>query len=262
MQSVTKSVISALAGIALQEGFIRGVDQRIEEIFPQYFTDNTDDRKKELQIKHLLTMSAGLSWEQSGPIRNQWAMSLNRHKHVINLPMEFEPGEKFIYSAGVSHLMSGILTEATGMSTLDFADQYLFRYLGIDNVRWNSDLQGCYFGNAGLFLTPRDMAKIGYLYLNHGNWEGKQIISEEWIRESTKNQMETGTDFGYGYYWWVKTIGSYECFFARGYGGQYIFVIPDLDIVTVITSSDTKDVEPDYFLEIITSYVIPSIQEP
>lgn len=261
LQSITKSIVSALTGIALNEGFLESVDQRVEEIYPQYFNAGTDEKKRSITIEHLLTMSAGFKWQQSGDIRSGWAKSDDRNKYLIELPLQADPGEEFNYSAGISHLMSGILTKTTGMSTLEFADDYLFKYLGISSRRWDSDNQGYSFGNNGLYLTTRDLAKFGYLYLNNGFWDGKQIIPPEWVGQSTEKRIGIGSEYAdYGYYWWVKTIGGHECFFALGYGGQYLFVIPDLDIIAVITSSSDRDeMEPDYFINIINSYVIDSV---
>jgi CubicO group peptidase (beta-lactamase class C family) len=261
LQSVTKSFVSALTGIAIKEGFLESADQKVKDIFPEYFADAMDGRKSEIKIEHLLTMSAGFKWEQNGKIRNEWLNSKDRNKYLINLPLEAEPGEKFCYSSGVSHLMSGILTKTAGMSTVKFADKYLFHYLGIGNRQWNTDNRGCCLGNTGLYLTPRDMAKFGFLYLNNGYWEGKQVIPAQWIKESTERQIGIGSDYAdYGYNWWIKTMSGQKFYFAQGYGGQYIFVIPDLDIVAVITSRwDRETMEPDFFMTMIDSYVIGAV---
>jgi len=261
VQSVTKSIISALTGIAISEGYLESVDQKVIDIFPEYFEDNTDELKEKISIRHLLTMSAGLRWQQDGEIRNQWLYSKDRHKYLIGLPMESEPGEVFNYSSGFAHLMSGIIAKAAGMSTEKLAEIYLFRHLGISDIQWGTDQNGYTLGNAGLFMTPRDMAKIGYLFLNDGSWEDKEIIPSEWVRESTEKQIDIGSDFaGYGYYWWINKINNHECFFARGYGGQYIIVIPDVDIVVVITSRwDKEELGPEYFMDIVGTYVIGSV---
>ena len=261
MQSVTKSVVSALTGIAVEEGYLEGVDQKVADILPEYFKGDGNKSKEAIRIENLLTMSAGIQWQASGEIRSKWNRSMDRQKYYISLPMEAEPGKVFNYSAGATHLLSAILTKTTGMTAEKFAEKYLFNHLGIKEKRWNKDIQGHSLGNAGLYLTPRDMAKLGYLFLNNGVWNEKQILPAEWVAESSRKQISVGDGFDdYGYCWWIKTIDDYECYYALGYGGQYIMIVPDLDMVIVMTSRwDEELYGRDYFIEIIDSYVIDAV---
>lgn len=168
-------------------------------------------------------------------------------RHGLSLPLLYAPGEVFAYSTLDAHLLSAVLAQVTGMSTLEFANQYLFGPLGSEATRWASDPQGYQIGGSELYLTPRDMAKVGYLYLRRGQWEGKQLIPEEYLQASTRTQVVPGISVvipdTYGYLWWISTVGPYASFYALGYGGQTIYVIPDLDVVLVTTAR--LDVPPD-----------------
>ena len=237
LQSGTKSVISALIGIAIKKGYIQGTDQKLEEFFPEYYTGSIDPAKRDIRLKHLLTMSAGLEWEHTGDIRHRWEASGDKMKFAIQVPkVVAKPGETFKYNCSLSHLMSGIITKKAGVSTLEFADRYLFGPLGIRKTAWLKDRNGYYLGDWGLDMLPRDMAKIGYLYLHKGSWDGRQILDPEWVRESTAKHMDGSMEtFGYGYQWWTNKIGGHSFYMAWGTGGQNIFVFPDLDMVVVTT---------------------------
>ena len=183
--SVTKSIISALIGIAIDKGYIKGLDQKIMDFYPEYNTPNLDSRKKDITIRHILTMQAGFDHENN--ISKKMISAPNMIKAIINSELKFDPGTDYLYSTSGSHLLSGIITKATQMSTKDFAIKYLFKPLDIKSVIWTTDQNGIYTGGAGLFLTPRDMARFGYLYLQKGQLNEQQIISAEWIKISTQN---------------------------------------------------------------------------
>jgi len=251
IRSVTKSITSTLIGIALEKGYINSVDQKLIEFFPEYYTDGLDPKKKEISLENLLTMSAGFQWNERGPISREWEWSPDRMKFTIQLPLENRPGKVFEYNTSASHLLSGILTKTTKISTLDFANQHLFKPLGISVNSWRQDLQDYYYGGYGLKLTARDLAKIGYLYLNNGYWSGRSIISEYWVKESTKQQIHAFNSpiygaFGYGYQWWVKKVDGYNSFRALGRGGQFIVVVPELDLVIVVTSDPAPPHPPTW----------------
>ena len=249
VHSVTKSVTSALIGIALNKGYLKSVDQKLVEFFPEYITDDLDPRKKEISLKHLLTMSAGFRWNDRGPSMRNWYTSSNWAKFSIQLPQENNPGGVFTYNSSTSHLLSIILSKSTKTSTLDFAKRNLFEPLGIQSAYWHQDPQGYYIGGFGLGLSARDLAKIGFLYLNNGYWNGQSIVSEYWVKESTDKQIQAfrhpiyGT-FGYGYQWWLKKIDGYSSFRAWGRRGQFIVVVPELDLVIAVTSNPAQPHPP------------------
>lgn len=228
IHSCTKSIISALVGIAIDEGYIKSVDQKILDFFPDRKIDNMSSEKQDITIRNLLTMSAGLAVkhpDEDMKASNDWI------QHVLDLKMSERPGTKFNYSDATVHLLSAILQKATGVSTYEYANTHLFQPMGIE-VLWPTDPQGVYYGFGEINMTPRDMAKFGYLYLNKGKWDGKQLVSENWVKESTKRQFETGKGDDYGYLWWCPNIG----FKATGLGEQVIEVIPMYNSVIVSTN--------------------------
>ncbi len=172
-------------------------------------------------------------------------------QYVLDLPVIREPGTGFEYTNGVSHLLSAIVTETTGMSASEFAEEHLFTPLGISGFMWENDSHGRNWGYAGLYLTPHDMAKIGYLFLNEGVWDGEQIVSSEWVEEATSKHVDATIMPGYGYQWWVSPTGFYS---AVGYMGQFIHVVPDLDLVVVTTSSEEADF--DRILSLLETYIV------
>jgi CubicO group peptidase (beta-lactamase class C family) len=240
--SVTKSVISILTGIAIHEGYIDSVDQKVLDFFPAIAEDVTDEYLQNLTLEHLLTMSAG---HNTRTIPQPWVLSEKDASFdtvefiLTNSDILEKPGTSFFYDSGMPHLLSAIIQETTGMTTQEYAQEKLFGPLGITGVTWETDPRGIPLGCTGLALSPRDMAKLGYLYLNRGQWNGEQIVPTEWVDQSTAKHIETkglmneAEDDGYGYYWWMDAYGGYS---AHGYGGQYIFVVPNLDLVAVFTS--------------------------
>ncbi len=255
--SVTKSVTSALIGIALQKGYLRSLDQTVNDFFPEALT-NADPRVKTISVKNLLTMTPGFAWSEESAW--SWPRDGDWISYILTIPMGSAPGEKFVYTSPAAHLLSGILTKTTWMSALDFADKYLFGPLGIREREWLTDGQGRNTGAHGLFLRMRDAAKIGFLYLNQGVWGGRQLIPAKWIEDSTRKQSEGGFPeyTGYGYLWWVTNDSGYEAFYAAGYGGQYVYVVPDLDLVVVIVSKN--DLPHPENKTIVGQFVIPAIR--
>ena len=251
-KSVTKSIVSALVGIALREGFVTSLDQRLYEFFPEYFPAHGDPRKREISLKHLLTLRSGLSWVEQESVRVLFT-SDNWVQYGLSLPLLHEPGEVFAYSTLDAHLLSAVLSQVTGASALTIANTSLFGPMGSSLTKWAHDPQGYSIGGSELYMTPREMAKFGYLYLRRGFWDGEQIIPEAYLRASIHTQVPTGVSAvaypnatlseTYGYLWWVSRVGPYTSFFALGYGGQTIYVIPALDIVLVTAAQWTVPVE-------------------
>ncbi len=247
VKSVTKSIISVLAGIALREGYLTSLDQRIEEFLPEYLLSEDNQRKRAINLRHLLTLSSGLQWdERSAESLPALMASSNWVEHGLRLPLLYPPGEVFTYSTLDAHLLSAILTRATGMDMLTFANRYLLGPLGSVVTTWPSDPQGYQIGGTGLHLAPRDLAKVGYLYLRRGRWEDSQLLPEDYLSASTCAQVTPREGVyalaSYGYLWWVARSGACECFYALGYGGQLVCVIPEVDIVMVVTAR--PDVPP------------------
>ncbi len=238
IKSASKSIISLLTGIALEEGYIDSVNQPIRPYFKDYFQANPNPVKENITIKDLLTMRAGL---ETTSMHNygRWVTSDNWIHYTLERSVEEEPGgDKMVYSTGTSHLLSVIISRASGMSTRAFAEKYLFEPMDIKTGGWDRDPQGYYMGGNNLALKPRDMLKIGQMILGGGRWEGQQIVSGDWLRDSFQTYTRSNYNpYDYGYMWWSKPVGSYQTFFAWGHGGQYIFMIPELDSVVVITST-------------------------
>jgi CubicO group peptidase (beta-lactamase class C family) len=246
LQSATKSVSSLLIGIAIDQGFLDGVDQKVVDLLPGYTPANLEARKERLSLEHLLTMSAGLEWHETdyayADARNslgQMWVSSDAVQHVLDQPMAHEPGEAWAYNSGTSLLLGAILEEATGQDVLAFAREHLFDPLGIGEARWAKAPGNHYHTDGGLYLTPRDMARLGYLMLQGGIWEGRQIIPAEWVARSTETYYQTGQGKGYGYQWW--TLGD-GIFAAHGHYEQIIYVVPQADLVVVFTGNVPDDI--------------------
>jgi CubicO group peptidase (beta-lactamase class C family) len=237
VKSVSKSIISALVGIAIDRGLIDGVDQPIAPYFPGLLDGPANAAKRRITIEDLLTMRSGL---QSTSSRNYgaWVQSRNWVRDALARPLESAPGEVMDYSTGNTHLLSAILTKAAGMSTWAFAQQELGTPLGFRLPRWMRDPQGIYFGGNEMLMTPRQMVAFGELYLRRGRAGGRQVIPEGWIDASWVPRGRSGwSGQEYGYGWWIRDLGGRRAYYAWGFGGQYIFVVPDLDLVVVTTSS-------------------------
>jgi CubicO group peptidase (beta-lactamase class C family) len=238
VKSVTKSVMSALVGIAFEEGILDSLDQTVSEYFPEYITDDLDPRKRSITLRHLLTMTSGLDLDENGPILNGIFGSNDWIETTLARPMSEDPGRRFLYSTALSHTMSGILSRASEQSLLELCNHYLFGPLGINGIQWKQDPKGYYYGGAELFMTPRDMMKFGLLFLNQGRWGGEQVVPDEWVRESTRDHMVgIEADDGYGYWWWQTPISD-NGYMAAGWGGQRIIVLPSWNMVVVATFAD------------------------
>jgi CubicO group peptidase (beta-lactamase class C family) len=250
-------------GIAIKEGYIDGVDHRVLGFFPERTVANSDARKQAMTLEHLLTMTSGLDWPElsvsyssSSNVNAQMAQSQDWVQFVLDRPMVEEPGTTFNYNTGGSHLLSAIIQETTGMNALSFAQAHLFEPLGISDVSWSSDPDGISYGGNGILMTPRDMAKFGYLYLKGGIWDGQQVVPADWGEASVTRHVEASVNIipYYGYQWWVRSDGAYTAF---GYGGQYILVIPDLQMVVVFTSG-LKRVDFGLPQSLVDDFIIPA----
>jgi CubicO group peptidase (beta-lactamase class C family) len=259
IKSVSKSFLSALVGIALDRNILRSLDQPISEFVPEYFTPSTDPRKRKVTLRHLLTMTAGFEWEENGPVTAEWVRSEDYAKFTLESELAHEPGSVFNYSTAVSHLMAIILERASGMPALEFAEKYLCKQTGITVPRWERDPNGHYVGGSEMYLTARDLARFGFLFLNQGEWDGEQIVSREWVLHSTRRQS-TGEPLAasYGYYWWLGQDRGLPIFFGQGYGGQVLYVLPDLDLIVVFLS--TTETGGGGLRELVSDHIVPVVQ--
>jgi CubicO group peptidase (beta-lactamase class C family) len=260
IHSCTKSIISSLIGIAIEEGYIESVEKPVLDFFPERTVAHLDANKEAMTLEHVLTMSTGLECRDSYLYRwrglRQMRQSQDWIQLLLGLPMAEEPGTRFEYCNGASFLLSAIIQETTGMSALEFAEKHLFGPLGISDVDWPSNPQGITIGWGELRMRPHDMAKIGYLYLNKGQWDGKQIVPSAWVEASTRKHHSATLQDGYGYQWWVSDNGVYM---ALGYAGQFIFVIPEQALVVAFTS-DLE--ERDFYVpqELLNDFVIAAVE--
>jgi len=239
--SVTKSVTSTLIGIALEHGYLTSLDQTLKE-FLLPVADSLPEDKGRITLRQLLTMTSGLEWHEmdGGGEYNRWVTSGDMVQYVIDRPWAAPPGETFIYNTGGTHLLAVALTEVTGTPALDFAREHLFGPLGITQLDWWTDERGYFTGGMGLYLRPRDMLKIGELFLRRGMWNGSTVVSSQWVAEATAAHVSTANVVWcgpeYGYSWWVGQGQGHAFSFANGYAGQFILVVPELDLVIVATS--------------------------
>jgi CubicO group peptidase (beta-lactamase class C family) len=237
VKSVSKSILSAVIGIAIAEGHLQGVDQPIAPMFSDYLGVGDDPRKREITIGHLLSMQSGLE-RTSGAFYGRWVTSPNWVRYALTRPLIDEPGGARLYSTGNSHLLSAALTRATGRDTWSYTRDNLAAPLGINLPRWPTDPQGIFFGGNEMRLTPHAMLRFGELFRNGGRYAGIQVVPEEWVRASLTPRAglrRPGESYGYG--WFLSEVRSHPMFYAWGYGGQFIFVIPALEL-TVVTTSD------------------------
>jgi len=269
--SVTKSITSIMIGVAIDQGLIGGVDQYLVELLPSYAqVINADPLKQKLQLWHILSMTSGIEWDEEtypyGSLQND-ATRMERHPNpvqfILDRPVIREPGEQFQYSGANSMLLSAILQEATGMTVADFAKVYLFEPLGISQYRWDAYADGHTNTDGGLSLRPRDMAKIGQLMLNQGRWDGVQIVSPEWVAESTRAHTTVMLSIQYGYQWWREKqailLQTVEPYFAAGYGGQLITVYPDQNMVVVVTGETANhDENSSRYVLLRSTYILPA----
>jgi CubicO group peptidase (beta-lactamase class C family) len=272
LASGSKSVTSVLFGIAIDKGFINNdVNKNIITYFPQYSSILTGE-KENITVKHLLTMSSGLDWDEStypfGDSRNDVTQLFQQSdpvRFVLAKNLLTQPGTMFYYNSGVTNVLADIIRMKSGLNLIEFAKKYLFQPLNITKYSWQKMRGEYYFASGGLSLRPRDMAKIGYLFLNQGQWDGQQIINPEWLEASKQNYINPNLGFadGYGYQWWLKTVQSGEneikYLFAAGYGEQLMFVVPALDLMVIFNCGyfDVPISVSPY--QLIDDYIVPAL---
>jgi CubicO group peptidase (beta-lactamase class C family) len=256
--SCTKSVVSTLFAIAQEKGNIGGLDTKLVDMFSGYKFKNLDEWKQQITLEDLLTMRAGFdardsylyNWEGLREMLD----STDTLQYILDLPMSEEPGTRFEYTNGVSHLISHIVSISTGVKTNKFAEEHLFKPLGIESYKWETDEDNVPWGYSNLYITPHDMAKFGYLFLSEGKWEDMQIVTAEWVEKATRKHTDATLKDGYGYKWWIDEDGYY---LALGYFGQFIFVVPDYNLV-VVSTGNTRD-NFDFAIRLLESHILPTI---
>jgi CubicO group peptidase (beta-lactamase class C family) len=264
VQSVTKSVLGALVGIAIEQGYIKDVHQPLFNMVGKENASNHDKDKEAITLENLLTMTAGFDCTDD-PTLGKPIMQNSEDwvDFMLNSPMVSKPGKKFNYCTGEAQLLSAILQKATGMQTRSFANQVLFSQLGIKprtETLWPSDPQGITLGGYELGLTPQQMAKFGYLFLNDGKWDGKTIIPSQWVKASTTSHSQGDGEKGYGYLWWIDPRGRWYA--ALGRNGQHIFIYPEENMVVVFTAAlptgNNADLIP--LQKLLDQYILPAVK--
>ena len=277
LYSVTKSFASTLLGIAVDQGKIGSLRQTVLSLFPEY-TDlrNVDAYKRAMTLEDVLTMRSGIQWDEFstpyGDPRNptsQLSASSDWMRFILDQPMSDPPGTRFRYNSGCTMLLSGIIRNSTHLQAEEFAREHLFAPLNIFEYQWERGAQGVSNTGWGLRLRPRDMAKLGRLFLHKGKWGGKQIVSNAWIENSTSSHVTLSGSFGYGFQWWMLPLEGFTSHAPRqddikiawGWGDQFIFVIPLLDMVVVSTAGNYSGPLQDQAITFVRDYVVRSVQD-
>jgi len=277
--SVTKSVTSILVGIAMDNGFLPGVDATVLSQYPEY-ADLIDGQRDLITIHHMLAMCSGLDWDEStyeydDPRSDTYQLLFSDDpvRFVLTLPIIAAPGASFLYNSGTTNVLGDLVRKTSGLILTEFAQQYLFGPLGIEEFEWLrcQTATDVTFASGGLYLRPRNMAKLGQLYCQDGLWNGQQVVSAGWVQASTtesismpSSMVEPYHSYGYGYQWWLERFnsGALDAFSARGWGSQYIVVIPAVDLVVVFTGGayDVSTLSvPMMYYDIIQDYILPSL---
>jgi CubicO group peptidase (beta-lactamase class C family) len=274
LASVTKAYTSVLIGIAIEHGFIQSVHEKVFTYFPEY-SHMSDENKDKITIEHLLTMTSGLEWNEGDVPLTDYERNDLIQLFIVEDPIEYilakpvvaEPGKRFYYSGGDVNLLGEVIRKATGLRIDNFAEKYLFTPLSITEYEWNFLNPDVVYTSGDLKLRPRDMAKLGQLYLKDGTWNGERIISEEWIKHSTREYISIQNSYmaetygqSYGYQWFLQTFyvdsTPFDSITRDGWGGQRIHIFPSLNMVVVLTGGNYYTEPP--VNEIITLYILPS----
>ncbi len=262
VRSVTKSMTGTLIGIARQRNELSSLDATIGELLPDRIPDGADPAVAGITVASLLTMTSGLEWDYRTDYGRLEA-SADPVLTTLSQPVTAEQGEVYVYNSGGSHLLGLIVAEVSGQPLEDYADDVLFAPLGIAAGSWGRTPQGEVIGGYGLRLTPRDMGRLGQVYLNEGTWNGARLLAADYVRAATSYQS-AGDGTGrtpYGYQWWVTDASGYDAFYALGYGGQYIYVVPELDLICVIAVGfETELLELRSPRPIIETVIVPAVR--
>jgi len=268
--SVTKSLVSILVGMSLERSPQRTVDTPLIEFFPQYADVMKREGKSAITLAHALTMTAGLDWDEytyphpdeRNPNTQLYGQT-DPKRFILGRNQIHPPGETWAYNSGLSVILGATVRGMTGRSIDKFAEEQLFTPMGIDRYHWFKHADGTVYSNGDLLLTPRDLARIGLFVLNRGEWEGRQIVSRRWIVESTRRRVATQTGLNYGYHWWVGSAvragRRFDIVFASGTGGQRLFIVPELNMVVVVTAQVFgNEIGPFAAAGVLADYLLPA----
>lgn len=262
VKSVSKSVLSAVVGIAIEEGHLDDVAQPVAPFFSRHIPAIGDEAKTRITVGHLLSMQSGLE-STSGRNYGAWVTSRDWVRYAITRPVVAEPGTSRIYSTGNSHLMAAVLTQATGQNLWAYTRTRLTEPMGVTLPRWAADPQGIYFGGNEMRMTPRAMVTFGELYRNGGRHEGRQVVPEWWVEASLTPQARGRRGEGYGYGWFISNVNGHPMFYAWGYGGQFIYVVPSLELTVVTTSDPDVAREGEHIRavrELLANFIVPAAE--
>jgi CubicO group peptidase (beta-lactamase class C family) len=266
IESITKSIVGTLIGIAIDRGSLQSADLRLVDLFAQRSIQNLDERKTSITLRNLLSMTPGLTCQDMSPSGQAMYQSEDWIQYLLDLPITDPPGSRWIYCSGTAHLLSAILQDTAGMDARTYANTYLFEPLGIPEVPeqdWRTDPRGVTNGMAGLYLKPRDLAKYGYLYLKKGRWNERQVLPAQWVEESTREQAYIGPDDyvggldrRFGYMWSIFPELNYYGYL--GMAGQELFVLPEKNMVIVFTGGLQVGKEA-VLLRLVNDYILPAV---
>jgi CubicO group peptidase (beta-lactamase class C family) len=265
IKSASKSIISALVGIAIDEGMIKTVDQPILPLLKKRAPEAMDPKVATITVDHLLSMRSGL--ERTSGLQNygRWVQSPNWVSFALSREFIDEPGGNMLYSTGNTHLLSAILTDATGASTWELARDWLGKPLEIAIPQWTRDPQGIYFGGNEMSLSPRDLIRFGEMYRHGGVHNGKRIVSENWVRASWTAHTVDRSGRAYGYGWFIAQAHGHPVYYAWGFGGQLLYIVPSLGLTVAVTSDSSTRSAVDNHLckvhELVANGFMPAVME-
>jgi CubicO group peptidase (beta-lactamase class C family) len=275
LHSTSKSITSALIGIAIDQGYIASTDVLFYDLFSYGNYENWDTRKFDMTLEDALTMRLGIVWDEWSVPYGEIGNDLNTlttentdyAKALLDLPMGSDPGTTFTYNTAATITIGQALENAVGMPMSDFADQHLFLPMQIRSATWGRTPTGLPNGGSGLYLTPRDMAKFGQLFISDGQWNGQQIISSAWVTRSVERHVSLDWELtsGYGYQWWLDNFNfgsdAIDGWSTRGYGGQYIFCVPSLDLVVTFTGRNYGTLDSSMPFTLVQNYILRSLAD-
>jgi CubicO group peptidase (beta-lactamase class C family) len=257
VHSASKSILSALVGIALERGVLKGPDEPLSELLPGYRFKDTETAS--ITLRNLLTMTSGFKWTED---ETEYSIEKtpNWVQAILDLPLASAPGTKFNYCTGNTHILSAILTEASGQSTPDFATEMLFQPLGVGFEHWGADPQGIASGGYNFYVTPRVLARFAFMVYNGGTSGGRRIVPAGWLARSISPEGPGDSGYPYGYLYWLPKVSGHAVSKMWGFGGQFAYLIPDADMIVIMTHDTRRDYPEPNGDEFIEKHILPAIR--